>query len=127
MPKLRRESSVKWRSRSGSASSGRRGGSARRSSAGSSGGAPTSGPQPREVDEARQREQRLVGGDVRGRLLAPDVLLAGLEGEDIAAVPRGVSGLADDAPRHAADVVRPRGEEAVVRPAEREGVPRRLP
>src|SRR5439155_4739337 len=40
-------------------------------------------PEPREVDEARQRQQGLVRRDVRRRLLAPDVLLARLEGEDI--------------------------------------------
>jgi hypothetical protein len=44
-------------------------------------------PEPREVDEPARRQQRLVGGDVGGRLLAPDVLLARLEGEDIAALP----------------------------------------
>src|SRR5689334_14580289 len=54
-------------------------------------------PQPRQVDEPAEGEERLVGGDVRGRLLAPDVLLAGLQGEDIAALARGVYRLADDA------------------------------
>ena len=57
------------------------------------------GPEQREVHQARQGEQGLVGGDVRGRLLAPDVLLARLQGEDIAALSRGVYRLADDPAR----------------------------
>ncbi len=80
-------------------------------------------PEPREIDEPAEREQRLVRGDVRGGLLAPDVLLAGLQGEDIAALARGVYRLADDPARHAADELRARGEEAVVRPAEGREVP----
>ena len=43
------------------------------------------------MHQARQGEQGLVGGDVRRRLLAPDVLLAGLQSEDIAALARGVN------------------------------------
>ncbi len=58
----------------------------------------------REVHQPRQREQGLVGGDVRRRLLAPDVLLARLQGEDIAALARGVQRLADDPAREPADV-----------------------
>ena len=65
-------------------------------------------PEPREVDEAAEREERLVRRDVRRRLLAADVLLAGLQGEDIAALARGVYRLADDPARHAADVLRAR-------------------
>src|SRR4029453_16252608 len=55
--------------------------------------------QPREVDEAGKGQQRLVRRDVRRRLLAADVLLAGLQGEDIAALARGVYRLADDPAR----------------------------
>jgi len=46
--------------------------------------------EPREIDEAAEGEKRLVRRDVRRRLLAPDVLLARLQGEDIAALPLGV-------------------------------------
>ena len=79
-----------------------------------------------------EREQRLVGGDVRGRLLAPDVLLARLQGQHIAALTRGVHRLADDPAGQPADVVGARGEEAVVRAAvahrvARATAPRRSP
>ena len=43
------------------------------------------------------REQHLAGADVRGRLLAPDMLLAGLEREAIRAVAAGIHRHADDA------------------------------
>src|SRR5213075_2455364 len=76
-------------------------------------------PEPRQVDEPAQGEERLVGGDVRRRLLAPDVLLPGLQGEDIAALARGVYRLADDPSRHPADELLARSEEAVVRAAVR--------
>src|SRR6266446_9076861 len=78
--------------------------------------------EPREVDEASEGEERLVRRDVRRRFLAADVLLARLQCEDIAALPRGVDRLADDAARHAADELLARGEEAVVRPAVRHEV-----
>ena len=54
------------------------------------------------------------------------MLLAGLQGEDIAALARGVYRLADDPAGQASDERRPRGEEPVVRPAVRLVVPRRL-
>jgi hypothetical protein len=54
------------------------------------------------------------------------VLLAGLQGQHIAALARGVHRLADDAAWHAADELAPRGEEAVVRPAEADRVACRL-
>ena len=82
--------------------------------------------QPRQVDEAGQGEQRLVRGDVGGRLLPANVLLPGLQGEDIAALARGVYRLADDPARHTADQVRAGGQEAVVRPAVGLVVARRL-
>ena len=83
--------------------------------------------QPREVRQPGEGEERLVGGDVGGRLLAADVLLPGLQGEDIAAFTRGVGRLADDAARHAPDVVRAHGDEPVVRPAVRLVVAGALP
>ena len=83
-------------------------------------------PEQREVHQARQGEQGLVRGDVRCRLLAPDVLLARLKGEDIAALARGVYRLADDPPREPSDVRVAGGEEPVVRAAVAHGVARRL-
>src|SRR6188474_2332910 len=83
--------------------------------------------EPREVDEATEREERLVGRDVRGRLLPANVLLARLQGEDIAALARGVDRLADDPARHPPDVVRLGREEAVVRTAEGLVIPGTLP
>src|SRR5262249_32639679 len=50
--------------------------------------------------------------DVRRRLLAADVLLAGLQGEREAALALGVDGLAHDAPGHAADELLLGGDEA---------------
>ena len=84
-------------------------------------------PEPGQVDEAGQSEQRLVRRDVGRGLLTADVLLAGLQGEDIAALARGVGGLADDPARHAAGVVRLSGDEPVVRAAEGLEVARALP
>src|SRR3954453_20853533 len=83
-------------------------------------------PEPTEVYEPCQRKERLIRRDVRRRLLASDVLLAGLEGEDIAALPRGVQRLPDDPARHAADELAPRGEEPVVGAGERLIVARAL-
>src|SRR5207245_3505311 len=51
---------------------------------------------------------------------------ARLQGEDIAALARGVYCLVDDPAGQASDECRPRGEEPVVRPAVRLVVPRRL-
>ncbi len=61
-----------------------------------------------------------------GRLLAADVLLAGLQGEDEAAAAVGVGRLAGDPPGHPAQVLLGRGEEAERRPAEVEPVAERL-
>ena len=82
--------------------------------------------QPREMDEPGQREERLVRGDVRGRLLAADVLLAGLQGQDIGAPALDVGRLTDDPAGHAPHILRARGHEPVVRPAVRLVVARRL-
>src|SRR2546423_55370 len=94
---------------SNSGTSGSRGASARRSSSGTSG--------TRRVDAPAERREGLVRRDVRRGLLAPDVLLAGREGEDIAAFARGVERLADDPARHAPNEVSACREEAVVRTA----------
>src|SRR6266516_198444 len=75
---------------------------------------PCRSPPPRAVPAARATRGR------RG-LLPPDVLLAGLQGEDIAAVPRGVSGLADDPPGHPPVELGARSQEAVVRAAVGDG------
>src|SRR5206468_7455410 len=83
--------------------------------------------EPCQIDKASERQERLVRRDVRRRLFAPDVLLARLQGEDIAALARGVYRLADDPSRHAPDELLARREEAVVRPAVRGDVARRLP
>src|SRR4029077_1499972 len=79
-----------------------------------------------EMDHRPQRVQRLGGADVVGRLLATDVLLAGLQGEDEAAAAVDVLGLAGDPPRHAADLRFGGAEEAKRRTAEVEAVAERL-
>ena len=71
-------------------------------------------PEPAQVDQPGDRQERLVGRDVRGRLLAPDVLLARLQRQHEAAPAVVIVGLADDPPRQLADVLRARGQEAIV-------------
>ena len=83
--------------------------------------------QPRERDQPLQRQQGLVGRDVGGGLLATDVLLAGLQRQDIAAFAVRVGCLADDPARHPADELGARSEEAVVRAAVALVVARALP
>ena len=83
--------------------------------------------EPGEVDRRRQRVQRLRGADVVGRLLAADVLLAGLQGEDEAAAAVDVVGFAGDPPRHPADQLLRAAEEAEGGAAEVEPVAERLP
>ena len=84
-------------------------------------------PEPGERDEAAEREQRLVRRHVRRRLLAPDVLLARLQRQHETAIAVEVGRLAHDPAGHAADEVRARGEEAVVRAAVALRVAHRLP
>ena len=55
--------------------------------------------EPREVDHAGERVERLRGADVVRGLLAPDVLLAGLERQHEAAAPLQVARLAGDPAR----------------------------
>src|SRR4051794_18524617 len=52
--------------------------------------------EPGEVDHRAERVQGLRGADVVGRLLAADVLLARLQGEDEAAAPVDILGFAGD-------------------------------
>ena len=66
----------------------------------------------------RQRAQHGAGADVRCRLLAADVLLAGGERQDEAALTLRVDGLAGEPARHLADVLFAAGEEPDVRSAE---------
>ena len=82
--------------------------------------------EPGEVDRAGERVQRLRGADVVGRLLAADVLLAGLQREHEAAAAVDVGGLAGDPARHPAQVLLGGGEEAERGAAEVEPVAERL-
>ena len=61
--------------------------------------------EPRQVDDAGERVQRLRGADVRRRLLAADVLLARLQRQHEAAPAVDVDGLARDAAGHPAQVL----------------------
>jgi len=85
------------------------------------------GAQRGEVDGRGEGHQRFVGADVRGRLLAPDVLLARVEREDVAANALAVAGLARDASARPAYVLALEGEEAQVGSAEAGRAPERLP
>ena len=60
-------------------------------------------------------------------MLPPDVLLTGLEGQNVAGAALGVRGLADDAPGELADVLLAAGEDADVGAAEAGGTPRACP
>ena len=82
--------------------------------------------EPGQVDDAGERVERLRGADVRGRLLAADVLLARLQRQHEAAAAVDVARLAGDAARHPAQVLLARGEEAERRAAEVEAVAERL-
>ena len=82
--------------------------------------------EPREVDHAGERVERLRGADVVRGLLAPDVLLAGLEREHEAAAPVQVARLAGDPARHAPDEALGRREEAEARAAVVQPVAERL-
>ncbi len=79
-------------------------------------------PQPGEIDDARERIQRLRRADVGGRLLAADVLLARLQREHEAAPSVDVARLAGDPAGHAPQVLLARREEAERRAAEVEAV-----
>ena len=69
------------------------------------------------VHARHHREQHLRGADVAGRLVAPDVLLPGLQRHPQRGLPVRVAGDADDAARHEPLVRLPGREEGGVRPA----------
>jgi len=82
------------------------------------------------VDRVHRRhhgEQHLRRAHVARRFLTPDVLLARLQRKHEAAAPVHVGGLAGDPPRHPAQVLLARSEEAERRTAEVEPVAERLP
>ena len=83
--------------------------------------------QPRQVDDGGERVERLRGADVRGRLLAANVLLARLQRQHEPAPPVDVDGLPGDAPGHPTQVLLAGREEAERRTAEVEAVAERLP
>ena len=83
-------------------------------------------PEPAQVDDSGQGVERLSSADVRGGLLAADVLLAGLQREHEAALAVEVRGLAGDAPGHPADQRLGRREEPERGAAEVEPVPKAL-
>ena len=61
-------------------------------------------PEPAQLDGRGHRHQGLVGADVGGRLLAPDVLLAGAQRGDVGAPALDVDGLAHQAAGQASHV-----------------------
>ncbi len=71
-----------------------------------------------KVHRRGQAHQLLVGADVGGGPLPPDVLLPRLQGEDVAGAAVHVGGAADDAARHLAQVPLAAGEEPQEGPAE---------
>ncbi len=73
-----------------------------------------------------QRVKGVVGADVARRLLAADVLLAGLQGEHEAASSFDIDGLADEAPGDAAHELLRHGHVAEAGAAEVHGVAERL-
>ena len=75
-------------------------------------------PVPDRVEARHHRQQHLRGADVRRRLLAADVLLAGLQREPHRRCARRVLAHADQPPGHLPLVGVARGEEAGVRAAE---------
>ena len=75
------------------------------------------GPVVHGVHRGDDGEQHLGGADVRRRLLAADVLLAGLQGEAVGGATGGVDGHADEAAGHRPAQAVAGGEEAGVRAA----------
>ena len=75
------------------------------------------GPVPDGVEAGHDREQHLGGADVAGRLVAADVLLAGLQRHAQGRLAAGVDRDADDPAGHGALVGVPGGEEGGVRAA----------
>src|SRR5581483_2579969 len=81
----------------------------------------------RQVDAAGQRQQALVGANVAGRLLAPDVLFAGPQRHDVGPAAIGVHRLAHDAACDPAYKLILRGKKAQVWPAKTERNAQALP
>ena len=79
-----------------------------------------------EVDRCGQREQRLVGADVAGRLVAPDVLLAGAHGHHERAPPIEVGRHPDETTGDLADERVGRGQDPEIRAAVLRGDAERL-
>jgi len=73
---------------------------------------------PDGVEAGDDGKQCLGGADVRGRLVAADVLLTGLQGEAVGRGAVGVDGDTDDAARHLALVLGTAGQEGGVRATE---------
>ena len=71
-----------------------------------------------QVDGERERAQHRAGADVRGRLLAADMLLAGRKRQDEAALAFGVDSFAGEPARHLADMLLAAGEQADIGAAE---------
>ena len=80
-------------------------------------GAQTHRPVKHGIERCHHRQQRLRGTDIAGRLLAPDMLLAGLQRQPIGAVAAGIDGHADDPPGHGALQLILAGHEPGMRPA----------
>src|SRR6516162_11782432 len=74
-----------------------------------------------------ERTESRIGADVAGSPLAPDVLLAGRQGQHPAAPVVGVDGLASETSWHLADELVPAGEQSEMGSAEIERVAERLP
>src|SRR4051794_29096650 len=72
------------------------------------------GTKEREVDRGAEGEEALVGADVAGGFFAADVLLAGLQREDEAALAAAVDCFTRDAAGHAADKFFSAGHDAEV-------------
>ena len=70
-----------------------------------------------QVDGGRQGVQSLVGADVGRGPLPPDVLLARLQGQDVAGATLRVGGSAHQTAGHLADVLLLAAEQTQVRPA----------
>ena len=83
--------------------------------------------EPAQLDRRRHGHQRLVGTDVRGRLLSPDVLLSCTQSRDVGPSPLDVDRLADQATWEPAHLRVGDGEEPQVGPTEAERGPERLP
>ena len=83
--------------------------------------------QQRHVDRKRQRTQPGIGADVAGRLLAPDMLLAGRQRQHEPALAVGIHRLPAQPPRHLPHELLAAPEQAQIRPAELQAHPQRLP